>query len=382
MNQSLVSRATGKTRVARIALMAGAMLALLAGLCAGLTRIGWQLPETSTNLLLAHGPLMVCGVLGALVGLERAVALQKVWPYAAPALSALGVLTVIAGLPLTWTALLFTLASAVLALVYVTIIRVHPALYTKVMTAGAWLLLAGNLLWLLGLPLYRVFPWWMGFLVFTIAGERQELGRVQRLSASDLRLFAIASITMGIGVVVATALPEWGVRLFGLTLIGMALWLLRYDIARKTVRTQGLPQFAGLSLLLGHAWLLVGGVLMVVIGAAASGLLYDAMLHAVFVGFVFSMIFGHAPIIVPAVMGVPVAMTRLFYLPLVLMHGSLVLRVLGDVVVNVEMRRWGGMLNALALLAYVAVLVLAVRRARSSTKPAGSSGTQPQPAVM
>lgn len=364
MNQSLVSRATGKTRAARVGLMAGAVLALLTSLWAGLIRIGWQLPEPSLNLLLTHGPLMVCGMLGALVGLERAVALQKTWPYAAPALSALGVLSVLAGLPLTWVALLFTLASMLLALVYAHIVNAHPALYTKVMALGAVLLLAGNLLWLFGLPVYRVFPWWMGFLVFTIAGERLELGRVQRLRPQVMRLFAVAVIAMSAGVIAATLLPAIGTRLFGLALIGMALWLLRYDIARKTVRTKGLPQFVGLCLLLGHAWLLIGGALMLVVGAMASGLLYDAMLHAVFVGFVFSMVFGHAPIIVPAVMGLPVAMTRLFYLPLALLHGSLALRVLGDVVMDAGARRWGGMLNALALLAYVAVLVVAARRAR------------------
>lgn len=364
MNQSLVSRATGKTRAARALLMSGALLALLAGLWAGLVRIGWQLPDTSLTILLAHGPLMVCGVLGALVGLERAVAMQKTWPYAAPALSALGVLAVIAGLPLLFVALLFTLASLLLALVYAQIVSVHPALYTKVMALGAVMLLAGNALWLFGLPVFRVFPWWMGFLVFTIAGERLELGRVQRLSPRVMRLFEIAVIALTAGVIIATLLPAIGMRLFGLTLMGMALWLLRYDIARRTVRTSGLPQFIGLCLLLGHAWLLVGGALMLFIGAMASGPLYDAMLHAVFVGFVFSMIFGHAPIIVPAVMGVPVAMTRLFYVPLALLHGSLVLRVLGDAAMDAGVRRWGGMLNALALLAYVAVLLAAIVRAK------------------
>jgi hypothetical protein len=374
MNQSLVSRATGKTRSARVLLMAGALLALLAGLWTGLARIGWQMPETSLTLLLAHGPLMVCGMLAALVGLERAVAMGKTWPYAVPAFSAAGVVCAVLGLPLTFAALLFTAASLLLALVYVEIVNTHPALYTKVMAAGAGLLLAGNVLWLFGLPVYRIFPWWMGFLVFTIAGERLELGRVQRLSAQVMRLFEIAAMAMGVGILAATVLPAIGMRLFGLTLIGMAMWLLRYDIARKTVRTQGLPQFVGVCLLLGHAWLLIGGVMMVVIGALASGPLYDAMLHAVFVGFVFSMIFGHAPIIVPAVMGVSVAMTRMLYLPLAILHGSLVLRMLGDVMMDAGVRRWGGMLNALALLGYVAVMIYAAvlaRRARQAVKRDG-----------
>ena len=33
---------------------------------AGLVRIGWSLPLTSADLLMAHGPLMVCGALMAL----------------------------------------------------------------------------------------------------------------------------------------------------------------------------------------------------------------------------------------------------------------------------------------------------------------------------
>jgi hypothetical protein len=244
----------------------------------------------------------------------------------------------------------------------------HPAIYTKVMAAGALFLLAGNALWVFGLPVYRIFPWWMGFLVFTIAGERLELGRVQRLSPQVMRLFSIAAVAMGAGILSATLLPGIGMRVFGLTLIGMALWLLRFDIARKTVKTHGLPQFVGLCLLLGHAWLLIGGALMVVIGFQASGPLYDAMLHAVFVGFVFSMIFGHAPIIVPAVMGVPVAMTRWFYAPLALLQGSLVLRLLGDLMMDAGLRRWGGLLNAIALLGYAGVVIFAARRARQAQR--------------
>lgn len=371
MNHSFVSRATGKTRAVHVLLMAGALLALLAGLWAGLVRIGWQIPAASLTLLLAHGPLMVCGVLAALVGLERAVAMQKIWPYLAPALSAAGVVCAIAGLPLMFAALLFTAASLLLVLVYAEIVNAHPALYTKVMAAGAVLLLTGNALWLFGLPVFRIFPWWMGFLVLTIAGERLELGRVQRLSAGVMRLFRVAAIAVGAGVVGATLLPVPGMRLFGLALVGMALWLLHYDIARKTVKTSGLPQFIGACLLLGHGWLLIGGALTLLIGSVASGSLYDAMLHAVFVGFVFSMIFGHAPIIVPAVMGVPVMMTRWFYVPLVLLQGSLALRMLGDLIMDAGIRRWGGLLNAVALLGYVLVMLIAVRQARQAPTRAG-----------
>src|SRR5699024_166930 len=58
---------------------------------------------------------------------------------------------------------------------------------------------------------------------------------------------------------------------------------------------------------------------------------YDAMLHALFLGFVISMIFAHAPVVVPAVLGRPLPYRRVLYLPLVLLHGSLLLRLLGGV---------------------------------------------------
>ena len=55
-----------------------ALLALLVALWAGLLRLGWVLPSTR-GLALAHGPLMVSGFLGALIALERAVALKIRW---------------------------------------------------------------------------------------------------------------------------------------------------------------------------------------------------------------------------------------------------------------------------------------------------------------
>jgi hypothetical protein len=65
-------------------LMALAMLALAAGLDAGLNRIGWLIPMPHPALAGAHGPLMIAGALGTIISIERAVALRRCWPYAAP----------------------------------------------------------------------------------------------------------------------------------------------------------------------------------------------------------------------------------------------------------------------------------------------------------
>jgi hypothetical protein len=60
----------------RVPLLALAWAALIGALWGGLLRLGWAWPTPQPSLALLHGPLMVCGFLGTLIGLERAVALD------------------------------------------------------------------------------------------------------------------------------------------------------------------------------------------------------------------------------------------------------------------------------------------------------------------
>jgi len=103
---------------------------------------------------------------------------------------------------------------------------------------------------------------------------------------------------------------------------------------------------------------------------------YDAAVHAIALGFVFSMVFGHAPIILPAVLRVTLPYTRWFYLPLVLLHASLVVRTVGDAVARFDCIRIGGLLNALALGAFIVVTVIAVLRSRALPSARTSSTSQ------
>src|SRR5678816_4583469 len=87
--------------------------------------------------------------------------------------------------------------------------------------------------------------------------------------------------------------------------------------------------------------------------------------HALSLGFVFSMVFGHAPVIFPAVLRVAVPYHPSFYVPLALLHGSLAVRLAGDAAARYDWTRAGGLLNALALAAFVGFTALAVLRART-----------------
>lgn len=344
--------------------MALGMLALLAASWAGLVRLGWGWPPLRPALPAAHGPLMVGAFLGTVIGVERAVALNRRWTYLAPLLTALGGLALMVGLPGPVGPVLITLGSLGLAAVFGLILRMHTAAYTVTMAVGALLWLAGNVLWLAGGPIYTAVYWWAGFLILTIAGERLELNRVLRLAGPVQRLFIAAAGLFLLGLLTSLAAFDIGVRLAGAGMVALALWLLRYDIARYTVRKTGLTRFIAVCLLSGYGWLAVSGLLGLTYGGVGAGFQYDAILHALFVGFVMSMIFGHAPIIFPAVIGRPIPFRASFYLPLALLHLSLVLRLVGDVTLWLPGRQWGGLLNVVAILLFLAGLALSMARAR------------------
>ena len=121
------------------------------------------------------------------------------------------------------------------------------------------------------------------------------------------------------------ALP-WAGALYGASLLGLAAWLLSFDIARRTIRAQGLSRYMAVCLLLGYLWLAVSGAAW---AAASLGQpTRDAAVHALALGFVFSMILGHAPVILPAIAGVKLQFGWVFYAPLALLHASLVVRLL------------------------------------------------------
>ena len=242
------------------------------------------------------------------------------------------------------------------------------------MGVGALAWMVGNGLWLSGWPIFRVVGLWAAFLVLTIAGERLELSRFLPTSRAARTVFVSGLGLFASGLVLALLAFDMGARLSGLGLLVLSFWLLRHDIARRAVHKAGLTRFVAVSLLSGYLWLGVAGLLGLRFGGLAAGLHYDAWLHAIFLGFVFAMIFGHAPIIFPAVLGVPVPFRPAFYSHLALLHLSLVLRVVGDVAAWWPGRLWGGLLNAVAVLLFLANMARAVLGGRGWLGPAGGTG--------
>lgn len=382
-------------------LVATALAVLVGGLWEGLVYLGLPLPAGTGTMSQDHGQLMVLGFLGTLIALERAVALGETWGYLAPAAAGAGGLAIIAGAPGDVGQALIGCGGLALVAIFVAVCRIQPSLHNLVLSSAAvcWVVAAG--LWLGGWDISKFVPWLAGFLVLTITGERLELSRMTGTSRRGRLLFVAAAGLFAAGLLASLAagpspaadgtVPA-GIRVTGAGLIALALWLSRYDVARRTVRGHGVTRYMAVALLTGYAWLAVAGGLWAGVGKMAdSGAYdpgaYDAELHAIFLGFVMSMIFAHAPVIVPSVLGRPLPFRGYLYVPLVLLHVSLIVRLAGgDWAGSIVAWQWGGSLNETAILLFLAMaaaLVItsgrAARRARRTPRPAaespGSAGT-------
>jgi hypothetical protein len=346
------------------------IVSLLLALWAGVTRLPWALPGEA--LVPLHGALMVGGFLGTVISTERAAALGKMWTWLAPVCTGLGTLVMLATLgiavagpqaPVRAGAFLLTAGALVYCVSTLMVWKVQRTLFNLVLGLGGAAFLLANLLLTLGFAVWAVTPLWAAFLVLTIAGERLELNRLLAPRPTDLIPFHVSVFLMLVGLLAwFTVRADLGARIWGAGLVVLALWLLWKDLARKTIRMRGVTRYVAVCLLSGYVWLLLSGVLNILHPGISAGPPYDAIWHTLYVGFVLSMIFGHAPIIVPALTGIMVEFRPVFYLPLVLLHASLVARVVGDLVPLLELRRVGGLINAVVVLLFVVVLRTSLRR--------------------
>ncbi len=346
----------------RFPLLILGFVGLVVGAGAGLARLGWEVPVVAASASAMHGPLMIGGFFGVVIALERAVAIGRYWAYAAPLFAGIGGLFAVAGAAGA-AAAFFLAGGLVFLLASLDVLRRQRAMFTVTLAAGAACWPIGTALWAAGATVHEIVAWWLAFLILTIAGERLELSRFLPPSPVARRTFGAILVVTAIGLLGSGS--AWGAVVFAAALLALAAWLLRQDIARRTVRSRGLTRFIAVCLLAGYAWLAIGAAIVLLAGGLAPGTAsYDGALHALTLGFVFSMVFGHAAIIFPAVLRVSVPYHPSFYVPLVLLHVSVAIRLIGDASGRFEWTSMGGMLNALALAAFIATMLSAVLRGR------------------
>ncbi|MCE7992115.1 MAG: hypothetical protein HEP71_09045 [Roseivirga sp.] len=335
-----------------------AMMSLIVGLLTGFLRIGWTLPVY--GLSGNHGAIMVGGFLGSLITLERAIVLKSNWAYAIPLTSGLSMIAFFIGQD-QWAHVLLIAASAGLIVIYLVAINQKKGVYIEYLLVGAICWLAGNIL-LLRTGFYpSVFPWWMIFVLSTIVGERLELTRFLPVTKFQKQLLGIFQLVALAGIMLPFHGP--GRWMTGAGLLAIALWLMKFDVVRVLLKKQGHFFYTGLALFSGYCWLLMVGALVLI--NPATGYAYDALLHTFFLGFTFSMIFAHGPIIFPGILGQTVQpFHKLLFVWLGLLNVSIIGRVLADFGLWMEMRMWSGMLSGVSIIFFLITLMVVLQKQR------------------
>ncbi|MGC0250607.1 hypothetical protein [Pseudactinotalea sp. Z1748] len=361
---------TGRsTRAGRLVLLLAAGVSMLAGLNAALLLLGLPAPVTSAGLPVLHGMLMVLGFLGALISLERAVALRSAWGFLAPTLLGGGALALLSPAPAVLGQLLLVNGAAVLCAVYLQLWRRSWDNTVLVQLLGALLALFAAAFWI-RVEIVDLVALLSGFIVLTIAAERVELARISLPRWAEPIVLTLAGALV-LAALATMVFSRAGAAAFGLTLLLLAAYLGWHDVARRMVRAKGLPRFAAVAMLAGYAWLAVAGLVWMIGAPAGVPHWYDLVVHGIFLGFGMSMVLAHAPVILPAVLRISLPYHPVLWAPLTVLHAGMVVRMLGMVTEVNRVWQVGGLLTiaALLLLALSAVGV-AVWAGRSRSTPA------------
>lgn len=311
-----------------------------------LGRVGWSLPIP--EIAARHGFLMVSGLFGTLISLERTLILKQNGWLAIPLISALSVLFLLLhtpGLGLT----LQILASLGLATLYIKQWFQYREKYFLILVLSAWAWAFSALVLLSGNGFAAASMWYLLFLLFTIVAERLEISRFISVPSWAQPFLTILLLT----VFIAQILPfHWGANFIsGLLLALIAWWLLQFDIANINLRKTGFFLYTGSTLFAGYIWLMLSGVLMALPLSAPYH--YDAVLHSFFIGFAMSMLFAHAPIIFPALLKLRLKPFHpAFYVPVWATHLLLLIRLYADYSLNWPLRKWVGLVQVFVFLAF------------------------------
>jgi len=340
----------------RVPFMGLAVFALLVGLTGGLQRIGWELPVSQVSY--GHGAIMVGGFLGTLIILEKIIVLKKRLLYVIPVVSGMSVAGFIAGMQLC-SFIFLVIASLALVIIFLVYWLRERSPIFLIMSAGAASWVTGNVALIITGFFPMAVPWWMAFALFIIAAERLELMKFLPVRKTDRLIFGSILTIFLISCIVS--FHGTGRYLAAFAVVSAAVWLMRNDVISINLKKAGLTKYIGITLLCGYSSLLLCGVFLLITLRWPLG--YDIVVHTFFIGFVISMIFAHGPVILPGVLGVSVKpFHSIFYFWLIVLHLSWVARVLADVILDMQVRKYSGLASAIVILGYfLSVTVTTIR---------------------
>ena len=365
---------------------------LLAGLDAALLRLGVRAPVGGAALAALYAPVMIVGFLGAVIALERAVAVGEAWALLAPAGGASGCLALVAGVPEPAGQVLAFLGALVLCAIYVRLHRRAASISVDIGAMGAIALAGGDLLWLRGAAVEACVPLWLLFPVLALVGARLEpapdsSGAVPGTLVQEAVRAVSAAALLGACLLGVTG----GARLLiGLALLALAAVLIRDDAVRCAVRATGAARLAAAWALAGHLWLAVAGLVwslgpLDAASGAGSGT-YDILVRAIVLGYALSMIMARlvarvearSPTAAPAVhRGLP--HRRTMWPSWALLHAGLALWAVSQARGASALQRAGGVISVVAVLV-LTLLALAAAAGRLAAGRAAEPGAGPAPA--
>jgi hypothetical protein len=252
------------------------------------------------------------------------------------------------------------IASAGLVVVYILYLRKDRSPALLMMGLGSLWWLTGNATLLDSRFYASSFPWWMAFILFTIVGERLELSRFLPVSQRAKVLIWLVVFVLPISIL--TPYHSMGRYLTGVSLVGAAVWLLRHDVVKITLKKEGLVRYTAVALLCGYFFLLLCGVIFLFADHTLP-FTYDLAVHVFFLGFTFCMIFAHGPIILPGVLGSGIKPYHpVLYVWLFCLVAGVVLRMAADSTEWILMRQVSAVVNVSGILLFFPTLGVLIKR--------------------
>ncbi len=319
---------------------------LITALYSAAGRVGWVMPIPI--IAAQHGFLMVSGLFATLISFERTLILKQRWWLIIPLLSTASVVLVLTGMGAIGFGCQF-LGAALLTLLYIRQWLQYREVFLLVLALSGLAWAASALVLLLGNTFPAATTWYILFLLYTIAAERLELSKFIATPPWAKPLLLVLFVLL----FVTQAVPfHWGSNhITGLLLAGVGYWLLQFDIVKVNLKKDGFFYYTGSTLFVGYIWLMICGVLMAL--PLRTFYHYDAVLHSFFIGFTFSMLYAHAPIIFPALIGISKRpFHKLLYVPVWLTHALLLLRLYADYSSDWNLRKWIGLVQVFVILGY------------------------------
>ena len=328
-----------------------ALMSLLLGIVAGWQRVSWDIPMI--NLAGDHGALMTGSFMGTLICLERSINHPRKWWRILPFINGLSFILFLVHQP--QLAFLLLIAGSVGLLLLLGLdFRTSPNLSHPILIMGAFAWLTGNLVLFNQHAYPSAVKWWMLFLLWTIFGER--LKSSMMLPGSRIKKFTLYFI-IAINFIGAIAPFHWyGNEIQAVSLILISVWFYTFDRSRFTLRLSRQYRYNAILIMTGYAWLIVAACWMLFWPDGVYA--YDATLHSFFLGFVFSMVFAHIPIMFPAIFKINISLYHpSLFLVYAIFQASLIVRIAGDALLQTGMRKWGAIINGVSVLLFFAAIV-------------------------